>query len=408
MTAWKYFVTLLKRIRNLFPIIFCITALLAVTLAYVGSTVLDSLSNSEERQKVRIGVVGNVEGTYMDIGFSAIKHLDTSRFSVDLVETDEKDARKQILDGQMIGYVKIPDTLIYDMSCGNKCEIEFFTKNNASGFGSTVITEIAKTDSQLILKTQGAIFAAGDIARENGIKNNGSFMDELSIKYITLVLGRSDFADVEILGISDKLSLSEYYVCGAIVLFMLLWGISCCELLFKDDATMHKLLCKNNINPLRQFLCEYGVYLIATTAMLALVFIIGAEPLAKNGITESVGMYEAVRYLTVCIPAIMLFTSFQMLVYECISSRVAVITFQVVFAIIFGYLSGCFYPEYFFPETMQKIMNVLPVGVGFSYFKEAMNTGVSSVTALLTLGYCIAFSAFTVMARKIKTAGDGQ
>ena len=74
----------------------------------------------------------------------------------------------------------------------------------------------------------------------------------------------------------------------------------------------------------------------------------------------------------------------------------------------FGYLSGCFYPNYFFPEGLRKVIDLLPPGAGFGYMRKALLSEFALPQFLLLLGYAAVFIMLAVMIRKRRMAGDSR
>ena len=124
-------------------------------------------------------------------------------------------------------------------------------------------------------------------------------------------------------------------------------------------------------------MCEYISYLTITIITLfGIAFILGTVANINDfGIYELKGMTPlgAVGYIIKILPAVLMITLMQMMFYELVSGTVGAILIQFILAVGLGYISGCFYPNYFFPETMQNIASNLPTGVAFSYMRKVMS-----------------------------------
>jgi len=92
--------------------------------------------------------------------------------------------------------------------------------------------------------------------------------------------------------------------------------------------------------------------------------------------------------------------------YEMVSGTVNAIVLQFIVAAVLAYISGCFYPNTFFPETIQSFAAILPSGVGFSYIRKSM-TGMSVISdlGLITI-YSMAFATISLFLRKHRMEGD--
>ena len=121
---------------------------------------------------------------------------------------------------------------------------------------------------------------------------------------------------------------------------------------------------------------------------------------------EGLTVVGCVLFIVKILPVVVMITFMQMMVYELISNRVAAVLMQFILTVVLGYLSGCFYPSYFFPEALQKISAVLPVGAGFAYVRRAMTGWPSLVDFALVISYAAAFFGLTCSVKRYKVTGD--
>ncbi|MBQ2206585.1 MAG: hypothetical protein II413_05205 [Treponema sp.] len=72
-----------------------------------------SSSNKSEYSKIKIGLVGNDEGKYFQMGIYAMEHMDNFRFSVAFTQLEtEEEAKKMLYSGELNLYAVIPDGFI--------------------------------------------------------------------------------------------------------------------------------------------------------------------------------------------------------------------------------------------------------------------------------------------------------
>jgi len=84
----------------------------------------------------------------------------------------------------------------------------------------------------------------------------------------------------------------------------------------------------------------------------------------------------------------------------------AAILAQVLIIVVLGYVSGCFYPESFFPEAVNRIAKALPIGAGFSFVKGLLADEPTLWDTILVWSYTVAFLGITAVCRRRKIAGD--
>lgn len=405
----KYFNLQLKRVLRLYPTILLVTLLTVISIAVACVVMLQTNSSGDKQKKMTVGVVGNMNDSYLNIGLKALQNMDSSGFYIDWIELSEDEAVKALKKREISGYVYIPENYIENVFNGKNIPAKYVTLNTPEGFGSIVSAEIAETLSGIVIESQIGIYSMQDLSIDYRLGKYSQNTDKLMLEYLDFILDRNDIYKVEMLGIADSLSFGGYYVCGLLLLFMLLWGISCNKIFTSKNNEYSRLLNISGISPCHQVLCEYGAYLVITMSTLCL-FAAGFGIILSNAeinIPElkAVGFFDCIMFIFRILPVIMMITLMQSAVYELISNTVAALLMQFVLTIFMGYISGCFYPNYFFPEVLQNISAVLPVGAGFSYIRKSL-TGLPSVADfLLVSGYGGFFFFLAYIMKKFKITG---
>ena len=88
----KYLRAQMKRTAKLYPAILCFTLALVVGVSIVLAVLFGNNAKSEENKRIRVGIVGDLENSYLDIGISALKSMDTSRFYIEFEQMTEEEA----------------------------------------------------------------------------------------------------------------------------------------------------------------------------------------------------------------------------------------------------------------------------------------------------------------------------
>ena len=211
---------------------------------------------------------------------------------------------------------------------------------------------------------------------------------------------------MEILGIGDGLSLSEYFLCSFFVMFLLLWGVSASPVFAGQDMELGRLLKCRGLGSLRQILAEYLSYLclmlstVLCLCLMAALILLGLDP----GGDIPVRLLES-GFLLRAVLVGMALGALQILLYECASGMLQGVLLQFLAAVSLGYVCGCLYPVGFFPEPLQQTGNVLPAGLARQYLSAALS-GQSGVWLLLGLaGYGLVSLALAAGIRKHRLAG---
>ena len=406
----QYFRLQLKRIFKIFPAVLLITVITFGCLGLAGGMMLQSTLNDDSQQKFTIGLVGNIEDTFMDIGLQALQNMDSSRFYVELKPYSEEDAIRALENREIIGYLHVPKNYIQNLYQGINTPAKYVTLNGPENLGSMFSEEIVKIVSQLVVGSQTGMYTMQDFSVQYDREDYHKNTDQLMMIYMNHILGRTESYQMKDLGIADSLSLGGYYLCGIITLFLLLWGISCNRIFSSQNSDYNKLLKISGISPTTQVVCEYTSYAIVSTLMTLLFSVIFTIVLQFVNIPipelSNVNMFDCIFFVIRIIPVILMFTMMQYALYELIPNFIGAVLTQFLVCMLMGYLSGCFYPNYFFPDTLRSIMEALPVGLGFSYLKNLLSGDLLFTDFIWVMVYAGGFFLLAAKMRNYRITGD--
>ena len=400
----RYLGLQIKRVLRYFPAVFCITLILAVMLGLVGLNMISQEESDEQKKMLEIAVVGNTTDSYLGIGIYALKQLDSSRFAIEIHELSEEEARKGLVDGWLTAYVVIPDNFIDSIVRGENLSVDYYTRNGQAGLGVMLMQEFTDIVSAMIVDSQNAIYGMQSFCRAYSLNDQlWTATDELNIQCIEVILSRTQAYELEILGVSNQLSLFGYYICGLTVLFFLIWGVNGCPLFVRRDMSMANLLSVDERGPVIQVICEFLAYfLLMAASLLGIAALIGA---GSEMIELSTPEWGEVNFRVIMsfagklLPMTAMLTALALMGHELVSNIISGMLLQFLGAIVLGYVSGCFYPSSFFPAGIQKLGALLPSGVAMQYASGCMRSQVSVLNVLFLLGYLILFLAVTVLLR---------
>ncbi len=406
----KYFMLQLKRVFKLYPTILLITLATVASIVIACVVLLQVNNTNDKKNEITLGIVGDVENTYIDIGLNAIRSMDSLNFHFECLTLSEDDAIKALKSRDISGYLQIPDNYIENILRGRNIPAKYVTLNAPEGFGSIISAEIAETASDIVTESQIGIYSMQEFMIDHEVESFRANTDALMLRYMDFIINRNEIYNIINLGISDSISLPAYYICGLLLLFIMLWGISCSKIFTGKNNEYSKLLNISGITPRHQFLCEYTAYLIVTLTTLVLFASVfgGVVKNLELNIPELVGVriIDCVMFIVKIVPVVVMITLMQTAVYELIQNNITALLMQFLLTIVLGYISGCFYPTHFFPETLQKIIAFLPIGAGFSYMRQSMTGFPSFVNTVAVLGYAVVFFSLTSCVKKCRIAGD--
>lgn len=397
----------LKRSGKLIPFVLCITFLVLACVYLLGGMIADMDENGEHRQKMRIGVVGEMDDPYINLAVSALQNLDSSRFSISFERMEEADARTLLKTGQINAYIIMPEGFVEAAMYGENEPITYVTTDGAVGIGSIVMNEVAGAVSEMVLESQNAVFGMRRYIREEGVDADmQQLTDRLCERYLIKILKRTDMYELETVGLSGGVSFIGYYVCGIAVLFLLLWGMSCSPLFVNRDLSLCRVLAAKGQKIWKQVLAEYLAYFLLMLASLLCVALVAVAALEFTGYSlpewEGDAVSSAAEFFVSLLPVIAMVSAMQFLLYEAVSGPVNSILLQFLSAAGMGYISGCFYPINFFPESMRRLGSVLPSGVGREYLIKGLTEAERGVEFAAIAAFFALFLALSAVIRKKK------
>lgn len=401
-----YFLAQLKRALKLAPaqlmasLLICVCAGALVSLL-VAQGVLDAGGT-----RYRIGMVGDLSDSYLGFGIAALQEMDDSRFMIELVGMSEEEAESAFDSGELYAVMRVPEGLMDAVVSGENDRLITYTPTEGQkGLGTMVMGEITGIASTLVTSSQSAIFAMQRVLIEEGRGDEvNRATDKLNLSLINLVLSRSGFSEVEILGYADGLSMELYYFCSAFLLLLLFAGLMNCAFFARRSMALARFLKARGVGAFGQILGEYLAYLSLVflslfSLSLPVAFLLEREQI---GIPEweGMGVFPFWGFLRTLFPVVFMFAALQFFLFEAAEGMVNGILLQFLCGAGMGYLAGYFYPAAFFPERMRTVGGFLPAGAAARYVEEGLFGGASAGAATAVFVYLAGFFALAVLVRK--------
>lgn len=401
-----YFSLQLKRLMKNFPLAMTVAIVLFLSLVIIFSGFINMNEASTNNQIFKIGISGDTDNQFFQIGKSALETFDSSRFSISFVEMREAEAENQLEDGRISAYVVIPDGFIDDALAGEVGKIKYVTSTGSVGLVSIFKNEITKVVEEILTCSQKGVFGLEEALVDNGQnKLVNKHINKINIEYIELIVSRGEIYTVEELGISGGLSLPEYLLCGITVLFMFIIGLPYVGVLVKSDLSLQKVVSAKGYNYFKQVLsetCAYAIVMMCAVAVvLGSIALVGTAypPILKNDIIARLDLLELALQI---LPIVFLTASFCIMIFEFTSNIVSAVLLQFFASVSLCYISGCLYPIYTFPVIVQKIAPFLPMGAARVYLQNCIAGEFSFVSMCGVMGFAVLFFAVTLLTRKYK------
>ncbi len=402
----------LKRAFKVYPAILLITVITLSSIVLCAFVMLDNMSKNNSRQALSLAVVGDVDDTYLEVGIYALQNMDSSRFFIQIDKMTEDEANSALRNRTLDGYVIVPDDFVRSIQLGKNVPATLVTLGTPDNLGTVMTLEAVDIISFLLTETQVGVYSSQSVLYDHGYKwkEVNAVTNDINLAYADFVLNRDNVYEFEVLGVADELSFVGYYICGLLLFFLLLWGLSCNKLLSFRNISLARSLNANRMGPGHQLFCEYmGFFAITLVTLVLLAAVFGIAVWNTNTkIPElvSVGLFESIGYIIGIIPVIVMITAMQKAFYEITTGHVSSVLLQFLSAVGLGYISGCFYPNYFFPDAIRKFADILPSGAGFEYMRKLMSGNLQPENFLLPALYTVLFGLCSYFMRKRRIAGD--
>lgn len=337
-------------------------AMLSLLLACVLGAVLSNTDkeSAEGAVKIKVGLVGSIDDTYIDIGLFALQHFDSSKYYVEILPLKTDEAERMLSDGILAGYVIVPEGFAKAALGGEEVSLDYVCADTPATLVPQLMNEVVGVVSGYVTGSQSGIYGFMDLCRDQGMAYSeySSSVDVLALRYMNAILARDEVWSVEEGAFDGVLGFMEYYGCVLVIVAALFSGIALSPVMIREDTSYPRLLCFKGTSSFLQVAAEYLPFAFILWVGFALL-ILSAALLGVEG----VDCLWAVRI----IPVLLLVTAMQFLLYELCSSVVSGVFLQLFCAGSFSFASGFVFPFFALPEGLQRAARLLPTRVAFEY-----------------------------------------
>ena len=408
MISWKQYLKVqLKRAGKALPGICLLTFFLTVGLLVLMKAMFLIEESKSENRIVNVGIVGDIDDTYLGIGIEVIKNMDGIRNLADIQTMTEEEAKHAFASGDISAYLLVPEGFIDSVVYGENKQLTYVTNEAAQDIGGLLINELVGSISQMITMTQTSVQSMQSYMLEHDMRDGlWEATEGINIAYIEVVLNRMDMFELEELGISNSISFTGHLFTGILLLLMLLWGINSVSLLVRSENSLLKILHTRGLNSRKQVLSEVGAYLVLQCASLLCVFVCVIIIKAAFGLSirewDVLEAGEKLLFVVKLVPVVMLTATMQALLYELVTNVVTGVLLQFVVAVSMAYVSGCIYPLSFFPEVLQVLGAYSPMGVALRYLQKNLTYGNGLGEFCIMILYILLFVGLHIWKRSLR------
>lgn len=372
----KYFKLSLKRTFKFFPFVLAVTLVLLIGIAVILTAFVQKFNNSEDKTPFQIALTGDTDDQYIRWGMAALKTLDETRYSIEIIVLEEKEAKKQLSKADISAYIVIPEDFIENALRGDIKPLKYVTTAGSKGIVTMFKNEITHLITDMLINSEKGVYGINDALDENGYSDiSGKMMDKLNFEYVNLILHRNDLLSVEISGVSHGLTLVEYYICGIALLLLLMMGIPYAALHIKSDFSLNRLLISKGSSNFSQVLGEYTAHFVSVMVLCATIFAVCAAALKATGSALGSQVLTPATVLSLAykaLPVIIMISAFNIMMFELSTQLISGMLLHFFSVLCLCYVSGCFFPIHTFPKAIQLISRFLPTGIAREYLESCI------------------------------------
>lgn len=164
-----YFLAQLKRMARLLPGQILVDLAVCVCAGALVCLLLAQGAAAEAGTRYRIGMVGDLSASYLGFGIAAVQEMDDSRFMVELIPMEEREAEAAFERGELYAVMRVPEGLMESIVYGeNDNPVTYTATQGQQGLGTMVMGEITDVASTLVTCSQSAIYAMQRVLADQG------------------------------------------------------------------------------------------------------------------------------------------------------------------------------------------------------------------------------------------------
>ena len=396
MTRFKILLQLnIKRTFRALPqLIFGATALifLVSAVAFCGNKFLyGSLSSITEGEKMTVGVILDDDSKIATTVVDALLGMKEVTENLDIIFTTKDDAIQKLKDNEIIAAIHIPEDTAKHIIDGTNTPMNIIFPEN-SGFEAVIIKEVADSAGTMLSSVQAGIYTIYDFYEDHGQDDMiDSALVRMNLKYINVTATSGNMFENTTVTATGSIPIMTYYICGALVLFILLFGINCYNSRLTLSNYTSKKLSLHKTPVLCQGLSTYISTYIGQFTAIVIVAIPSVFILRMFNLTLT---RPGIVGLIFSIPIFILISSALVYLISSITEHVTgqiMITF--VSTIIMCFISGCFIPTIMLPDILQVIDKFLPTHYMIAFCSKFLSGTFDLANLLICIAYAIGIFA---------------
>lgn len=373
---WLYVYIEWKKMCRGLPGILAGTLILAVFLVGFLFVFQDKNKENGKINTIHVGIVAAEEEPYLDWMMQTLQNIESTKYVCEFYRMTEGEGDTALQNSDIDALFIIPENYIASLIRGSNEPVVIRFGRKQVDIAAFFIRQIAIAASEYILDTEAGIYAMQDYYREQNLPNLYEDELELNLMYLEKVLGRQNMIETEQIDTMEQMGTADYYFIAGIVLFLSFWGLACSSILKKEPLSLRRKLYQAGLGVPRQTLARMlafgGVYVCNYALVIAAALLTVAGAGKTPGEISLAGAEEWLVFLIKMLPVVLLAAVCILFAYEILGDRVGGTVFLFLSILAMGFVSGCFYPFRYLPESMQAVSEWLPMRVMFRYISAGL------------------------------------
>lgn len=324
------------------------------TIAFCGQKLL---YQDEASGRIQIAVVTDGESETVDLVLSFLEHMETVASLCSFTRTDQAQGMAMLKDGRAAALMEVPGSLVEDIISGVNTPVRVIFPKDSAVAGS-LLEAVTSAGAGTLASAQYGIYAAYGLYLNYGLESElNQAYDDLNRIYLSAALNRTNLFDNESSSATGELNVAEYYLASGLVLFFLLWGITCGSFLGKDSLALSRKLRAAGIGAVKR---SFGRWLNAFLVMAAGVGILTLLGALFFLVWTGTWPKELLLHLPALLPAMACACALTVFLYQAAPTAGSGVLLIFCVAVCMLFLAGGFVPSAFLPGAFHTISNFLP------------------------------------------------
>ena len=406
MKLWKQYIFLeTKRMIKGLPAICLGSLFLIALLAGIFTLFQLNSSRTKEGNPVEIGVVAKKDEPFVDWMITTISNIENTKYTCRFQRLDEKNADTSLKSGKTDIIFLIPEDYIASIIKGENKHLTIRFGSSQSTIVSFLFRELSHAASAFILDTEAGIYSMQEYYEQHSLPNQADDEFELNLQYIKEIVSLDKGIETEKITTETEKPLLQQYLISALVLLLFFWGLTCSRMLTPQSKAFQDKLAQKGIGTAGQIFARGLAFFITAFINYLFLFVLASIFMGVTSLNIPGTLCATIcglwKFAFLCIPILLLSTSFIQLAYEITEDAMGGILFLFFSILAMGLCSGCFYPRSYLPQALQTASSRLPVWQACRYGLYALD-GTFHNASFFYLAACSALCYFLMALRRYR------